>query len=253
MRVRILAGCAAAVTVALLASPTIASARPPTPTAAVDPGSDRAAGGAAERLAARDAAERAATARHAASSASCRSAKDETRVVAITGAAPLPAAGTAVAAILNLTITGPAAPGFWTAWPSGAARPDASILNVDEPASRLGDALALPNLVTVPVGADGSVSIYSETGGSADRRPARLLHAGCLGDRRAHAAAPHPGPPARHAPGQERPRSRRDAHGEHPRRRRRQRRRPEHHHRRLAGRLLAGVPARDRRSRRPRT
>jgi peptidoglycan hydrolase-like protein with peptidoglycan-binding domain len=42
----------------------------------------------------------------------------------------------------------------------------ASILNVDEPASRLGDALALPNLVTVPVGADGTVSLYSETGGS---------------------------------------------------------------------------------------
>ena len=89
----------------------------------------------------------------------------ETRTVAITGAAPLPVAGTAVAAVLNLTVVGDAAPGFWTAWPSGTGRPDASILNVDEAASLQGPALALPNLVTIPVGADGSISIYSDTGG----------------------------------------------------------------------------------------
>lgn len=89
----------------------------------------------------------------------------ETRTVQVTGAAPLPADGTAVAAILNLTVVGQSAPGFWTAWPSTSPRPDASILNVDEVASRAGDGLALPNLVTVPVGTDGSVSIYSEAGG----------------------------------------------------------------------------------------
>jgi peptidoglycan hydrolase-like protein with peptidoglycan-binding domain len=90
----------------------------------------------------------------------------ETRAVPIVGAAPRPALGAAVAAVLNLTVTGETAPGFWSAWPSGSPRPEASILNVDESASMLGGGLALPNLVTVPVGADGSVSIYADAGGA---------------------------------------------------------------------------------------
>lgn len=83
----------------------------------------------------------------------------------ITGDAPFPAQGMAVAAVLNITVVGPAAIGYWTAYPSGTAIPLAANLNVDERASALGDALAMPNLVTVPVGADGSVSIFTQSGG----------------------------------------------------------------------------------------
>jgi hypothetical protein len=84
--------------------------------------------------------------------------------VGITGAAPLPATGTVTAAVLNLTVTPPAAPGFWTVWPHGAARPEASNLNVDELQSLFGN--VTPNLVTVPVGADGVVDIYGSGGGN---------------------------------------------------------------------------------------
>src|SRR5690348_6997824 len=34
--------------------------------------------------------------------------------VAVTGAAPLPAVGTITAAVLNVTVVGPAQPGYWT-------------------------------------------------------------------------------------------------------------------------------------------
>jgi hypothetical protein len=83
--------------------------------------------------------------------------------VAITGAAPLPATGTVTAAVLNLTVTPPAAPGFWTVWPHTAPRPEASNLNVDELQSLFGN--VTPNLVTVPVGADGVVDVYGSGGG----------------------------------------------------------------------------------------
>ena len=85
----------------------------------------------------------------------------------VTGDAPLPAAGTVVAAVLNVTVVGPAAPGFWTVWPHASGRPEVSNLNVDELQSLVGPFLALPNLVTVPVGADGIVDIYASAGGHA--------------------------------------------------------------------------------------
>jgi lipoprotein-anchoring transpeptidase ErfK/SrfK len=84
--------------------------------------------------------------------------------VTITGAAPLPATGTASAAVLNVTVAPPAAPGFWTVWPRGRTRPLASNLNVDELQSLSGNVTT--NLVTVPVGADGMVDIYSSGGGN---------------------------------------------------------------------------------------
>ena len=37
--------------------------------------------------------------------------------IAVTGAAPLPAPGTVTAVVLNLTVTPPSGPGFWTVWP----------------------------------------------------------------------------------------------------------------------------------------
>jgi peptidoglycan hydrolase-like protein with peptidoglycan-binding domain len=166
MRERFLAGCAAVIALALAASPTIASASPaptvhPAAAAPQAPVPNVVPANAA-RLETLPTAQRLLDTRQF---GQLPFGPGETRSVQITGAAPLPAAGTAVAAVLNLTVTGPSSPGYWTAWPSGTGRPDASILNIDEPASALGNALAMPNLVTVPVGADGSVSIYADNGG----------------------------------------------------------------------------------------
>ena len=62
------------------------------------------------------------------------------------------------AVVLNVTATQATAAGFVTVYPTGAARPSASNLNLD----RAGQ--TTPNLVTVPVGGDGSVSIYTSGG-----------------------------------------------------------------------------------------
>ena len=71
------------------------------------------------------------------------------------GLAGVPADARAV--VLNVTGVLPGAPTFLTAWPTGTARPLASNVNLDP-----GD--VKPNLVVVPVGADGTVSIYSNDG-----------------------------------------------------------------------------------------
>ena len=84
--------------------------------------------------------------------------------VNVTGSTPLPAPGSVVAAVLNVTVTGPAGAGYWTVWPHSSARPEASNLNIDELQSLAGG--AVPNLVTVPVGADGIVDVYTSTGGN---------------------------------------------------------------------------------------
>lgn len=84
--------------------------------------------------------------------------------VAVTGTDPLPAPGTVTAVVLNLTVTPPSAPGFWTVWPHTSPRPEASNLNVDENQYLAGN--VTPNLVTVPVGSDGVVDIYSSGGGN---------------------------------------------------------------------------------------
>ena len=89
--------------------------------------------------------------------------------ISVTGLAPngatLPAPGATTTAVLNITVVGPAGVGFWTAYPHGAARPLAANLYIDERASLFGPTLAVPNLVTVPVSADGMVDIYSQSGG----------------------------------------------------------------------------------------
>jgi lipoprotein-anchoring transpeptidase ErfK/SrfK len=85
--------------------------------------------------------------------------------VRVAGASPLPAVATARAAVLNVTVVGSAGVGFWTAFPHGSPMPTASNLNVDERWSLLGDGLAIPNLVTVPVGTDGLVDVFSQKGG----------------------------------------------------------------------------------------
>lgn len=81
------------------------------------------------------------------------------------GAEGLPGAAGAVAAVVNITVVGPAGVGFWTAYPAGQAVPTASHLNVDERSASLGAGLALANLVTVPIGADGAIELFSQSGG----------------------------------------------------------------------------------------
>lgn len=85
--------------------------------------------------------------------------------VRVTGTAPLPDAAGTRAVVLNVTVVGPAAVGFWTVYPTGKPIPVASNLNVDERASMLGVGLTIPNLVTVPVGDDGTISVFAQTGG----------------------------------------------------------------------------------------
>ncbi len=67
-------------------------------------------------------------------------------------------AANATAAVLNVTVTNGAAPGFTTVWPSGTTRPDTSSVNTDA----AGQTRAA--LVIVPIGADGRVRVFSERG-----------------------------------------------------------------------------------------
>jgi hypothetical protein len=63
------------------------------------------------------------------------------------------------AAVLNVTGTNPTGGTFLTAWPAGQPRPVASNLNLVSGATS-------PNLVVVPVGAGGRVSLYNNAGTS---------------------------------------------------------------------------------------
>ena len=69
----------------------------------------------------------------------------------------VPSSGVA-AVLLNVTVTGPRAAGFVTAFASGSSRPAASNLNFVA-------GQTVPNLVLAPVGADGRVALYTFGGG----------------------------------------------------------------------------------------
>lgn len=77
--------------------------------------------------------------------------------VKVAGEGGVPVTGVA-AVILNLTATNALGPGFITAWPAGDERPQASVINVNS-----ADETA-PNQVIVPVGADGEISLFSQSG-----------------------------------------------------------------------------------------
>ena len=81
----------------------------------------------------------------------------ETRDVPVAGTAAVPA--TAVAVVLNVTVTEPTAASYLTVWPAGAARPTASNLNVVA-----GQTVA--NMVTVGLGTNGAISVYNNAGGA---------------------------------------------------------------------------------------
>lgn len=77
--------------------------------------------------------------------------------VTVAGRAGVPA-GDASAVVVNVTATSSDSAGYITVFPTGSARPMASSLNVN----RRGDTVA--NIVVVPLGADGSISIYTQSG-----------------------------------------------------------------------------------------
>ena len=87
-----------------------------------------------------------------------------TRTVMLTGPIGVLFNASVTAAVVNVTVVGPAAPGYWTLWPTSQSRPNASQLNVDDYISTYGGAVAVPNLVTVPV-VNGGISVYSSAGG----------------------------------------------------------------------------------------
>jgi hypothetical protein len=68
----------------------------------------------------------------------------------------VPAGASAVA--VNITATQATAGGFITAWATGQPRPEASNVNLP------GAGATVPNLAIVPVGAGGSISLYTDAG-----------------------------------------------------------------------------------------
>ncbi len=84
-------------------------------------------------------------------------AAGDTVELQIAGLAGMPNGGIGAVA-LNLTATEATGPGFVTVWPSGNQRPLVSSLNLE----RVGQ--TVPNLVIVPVGSNGRVSIYTMGG-----------------------------------------------------------------------------------------
>ncbi|AUG77682.1 hypothetical protein CFP65_2867 [Kitasatospora sp. MMS16-BH015] len=78
----------------------------------------------------------------------------------ITGRAGVPASGV-TAVVVNTTVVDTAAAGYLTAYPAGAQRPLASNLNWTQGA-------VVPNLVTVPVSADGRITLFNGSWGASD-------------------------------------------------------------------------------------
>ena len=77
------------------------------------------------------------------------------RRLSIAGVGPIPADARSV--VLNVTVDAPTAPGFLTAWPTGANRPLASNLNYLWMQT-------VPNQVTVALGPDGAIQLYTNAG-----------------------------------------------------------------------------------------
>jgi hypothetical protein len=82
-------------------------------------------------------------------------AAGDTRDVTVIGRGNVPTSATAV--VLNVTATGGSASSHFTVYPAGQARPVASNLNFTA-------GQTVPNLVVVPVGANGQVSIFNNAG-----------------------------------------------------------------------------------------
>ncbi|MEV5968681.1 N-acetylmuramoyl-L-alanine amidase [Streptomyces sp. NPDC051921] len=74
----------------------------------------------------------------------------------VTGVAGIPSTGVS-AVVMNVTATNPTTSGWVSVYPSGTTRPSTSNLNFKAGQS-------IPNLVIVPVGADGKVNFYNHAG-----------------------------------------------------------------------------------------
>ncbi len=81
-----------------------------------------------------------------------------TITVSMAGHAGIPSTSVA-AVVLNVTVAAATDVGYVTVWPAGTARPLASNLNVTFRGQNA------PNLVVVPLGADGAVSLFTQSGG----------------------------------------------------------------------------------------
>jgi hypothetical protein len=77
--------------------------------------------------------------------------------VQIAGVAGVPNSGVS-AVVMNLTATGSDGAGFVTAFPTGSTRPLASNLNMGGPGE------TTPNLVIVPLGTGGKISLFTRSG-----------------------------------------------------------------------------------------
>ena len=76
----------------------------------------------------------------------------------ITVAPPAGVPGDAIALAINITTTAPNQPGYFTAFPAGTARPEASLLNTD----RSGQTRAASSITPI---SPGGLSVYSHSGG----------------------------------------------------------------------------------------
>ncbi|HEY1734991.1 MAG TPA: S53 family peptidase, partial [Acidimicrobiales bacterium] len=76
----------------------------------------------------------------------------------VAGQQGLPASGMS-AVVMNVTVTAPTSSGNITVFPSGTTQPTSSNLNY-----KAGE--SIPNLVIVPLGSDGKVDLYNNSGGS---------------------------------------------------------------------------------------
>jgi Pro-kumamolisin, activation domain len=87
-------------------------------------------------------------------------AVDGTATLQVGGVDGVPSDGTVTAVVLNVTVANPTGGGYATVYPTDRARTSASNINFSA-----GE--AIPNLVTVPVDADGEVSFYNASTGTA--------------------------------------------------------------------------------------
>jgi hypothetical protein len=76
--------------------------------------------------------------------------------VQVAGQGGVPPAG-ATAVVLNVTAANVGGAGYVTVWPTGQSQPNASNLNVEDVGQ------TAPNLVTVPIGSGGRVSMFTST------------------------------------------------------------------------------------------
>ena len=83
---------------------------------------------------------------------------DQPIAVHVTGTGGVPASGVA-AVVANVTVTEPSAPGNLSVYPTGVARPTVSNVNFV-------GGQTVPNLVTVPVGADGRIVLRNNSTGT---------------------------------------------------------------------------------------